>query len=101
MTYTNFTLKQLGEGYEYHAQQDCKISQRMANEIIQELIKRKGQRAAKIRAAFNLYTDSHNSELWIYDDADFCEPICVIDKNKEVKNVSAPDWLSCALEYLA
>lgn len=100
--YAKFTIEQLGEAYVFHSAQDCAVSQRMAKEILDELVNRKGQRAAKIRRAFGFKTMSTDGELWVYADDEDCEPDYIINKNKEVVLVAgSEDAVFCALERMA
>jgi len=103
-TYSGFTLRQLGEGYMFHAAQDCVVSQRMAKEILTELRARKGQRAAKIRNAFGFQTYSCDGALWLFDAADAVdstEPSIIIDRKGNVACVVTVDHhLLHALETL-
>lgn len=100
--YEKFTVQQLGEGYQYHAKQDCAISNRIANEILYELVMRKGQRAAKIRKAFNVETRSNtDGTLEIYEAGlENSEPMAIIHKDGTVGNIYADEHLLNALEVI-
>lgn len=101
-TYAKFTIQQLGKGYIHHAKQDCAISQRIASEILHELVMRKGQRAAKIRHAFGVDTRSDtDGTLCIYEAGDDCsEPLAIIHKDGTVGNIYADEHLLNALEVI-